>query len=184
MAMTRSEKDAEISRLKDLFTEADAALCVDYRGLTVSEITELRSGLRQSGAKAHVVKNTLAKVSIEQALEAAEQSEREKFAALFQGPSFVVFASDDAASPAKVLTKFAKDHEDLELKGGWFEGGYIDVNGIKDLSNLPSREELYAKLLSLLQAPATKVVQLLNAPASKLVQTLEAHRAKLEEKGE
>ncbi len=183
MAMTRTEKNNEIDKLAEILSGSGSALCVDYRGLTAEEMGTLRRELRGSGAQGLVVKNTLAKLSIEKAFAEAAEEERAKLTEILQGPSFVVCTGEDAASPAKVLTKFAKDHDDLELKGGWFEGGFIDVNGIKDLSNLPSREELYAKLLSLLQAPATKLVQMLNAPASKVAQTLEAHRVNLE-KGE
>lgn len=178
--MDKAGKKQEVEFIGEHLKSSVLALCADYRGLTVDEITQLRSSLTESGAFGRVVKNTLAKVSIDQALTDGEREQVEKFKELFTGPSFVVFAGEDPAGPAKVMTKFAKEHENLEIKGGWFEGTCLELDGVKALSDLPSRDELYAKLLSILSAPATKVVQLLQAPGSKLVQTLEAHRQKLE----
>jgi len=182
--MNRQEKVEEIKSIGDSLSAAQIAMCADYRGLTVDQMTKLRRELKANGAVGKVVKNTLAKVSIAEVLKEADAAEREKFMELFNGPSFVVFANDEAVSPAKVLAKFAKDFEALELKGGWFEDGFVDQAGLKQLSEMPSREELYAKLLHLLTAPATQLVRLLAAPATQFARVLEAQRAKLEEKGE
>ncbi len=178
--MDKAGKEKEVELIGGHLKKSVLAMCADYRGLTVDEITQLRAALTESGAFGRVVKNTLAKVSIDQALTDGSPEQVEKFKELFSGPSFVVFSEEDPAGPAKVMTKFAKEHENLEIKGGWFEGNCLEIDGIKELSDLPSRDELYAKLLSILSAPATKVVQLLQAPGSKLVQTLEAQRQKLE----
>lgn len=178
--MNREEKQQEIESLGKQFSESTIALCADYRGLTVEQITNLRRELRSVDAKGKVVKNTLAKLSVEKSYAEAEKAELDKFLAIFQGPNLVIFGKSDPISSAKALSKFAKDHEQLELKGGWFEGSFIDDKGIKALADLPSREELLGKLLSLMNAPATQLVQLLSAPARQVVQVLGAHKANLE----
>jgi large subunit ribosomal protein L10 len=178
--MERAEKQAEVESLSGRLEQARIALTADYRGLTVAEITELRKQLRETGSVGRVVKNTLAKISAQKVFGESEGEDLQKFLDVFEGPSMLVTSEEDAVSPTKVLTKFAKEHEALTLKGGWFDGGFIDDKGLEELSKLPSREELLAKLLSVISAPATQVVQLMQAPGSQLVRTLEAHRANIE----
>lgn len=183
--MEAGEKRLQVEHLSEQFGSSIVALCADYRGLTVEQMTGLRRGLKEKGSVGHVVKNTLARISIKQALgsdqaDSKKQQESEKLANVFTGPSFVVFSKEDPVAPAKVLAEFAKSHEALQIKGGWFEGNFIDAEAVKNLSNMPSREELYSKLLSVLVAPATKLVRTLNEPAARLVRLLEAYRAKRE----
>ena len=180
--MERSDKDKEIKFLGDNLKGAPITLCADYRGLTASEITTLRQELSGVGSVGKVVKNTLARRSIDKVLKEAEAAEVEKLRELFNGPSMIIFAgADQAVASAKVVAKFKKDNEKFELKGGWFEGAFLDDKGIEALSKMPSKEELLSQLLSVINAPATKVVQLLNAPATKLVGTLDAHKNNLSE---
>lgn len=182
--MDKAEKIQEVESLSNAFSSSIVALCADYRGLTVEQITNLRAGLKEQGAYGQVVKNTLAKISVNKAHHEADEEEVQKFAATFSGPSLVIFSESDPVSPAKVLAKYAKEYQALEIKGGFFEGKYLDVTEVENLSSMPSKEELYAKLLSILSAPATKVVQLLQAPATQLTRVIDAQRAKLEEQGE
>ena len=182
--MDKAEKIQEVESLSNAFSSSIVALCADYRGLTVEQITKLRAGLKEQGAYGQVVKNTLAKISVNKAHHEADEEEVQKFVATFSGPSLVVFSESDPVSPAKVLAKYAKDYQALEIKGGFFEGKYLNVTEVENLSSMPSKEELYAKLLSILSAPATKVVQLLQAPATQLTRVIDAQRAKLEEQGE
>lgn len=179
--MNKTEKQQEIDYLTSSFSDSQIALCADFRGLTVMQISQLRDELRKGGSYGRVVKNTLAKISAKKAFEQAEQAELEKFIEIFQGPNFVIFSKGDPVGSAKALTKFAKDFEKLEIRGGWFEGTFIDEEGIKALSNMPSREELLAKLLSLLNAPAVQLLQVMKAPARQFVQLLGAYKTKLEE---
>ena len=102
----------------------------------------------------------------------------------FSGPTAVIWAKEDPISPAKILTKFAKDAEGFSVKGGLFDGEVLDPSRVKDLASMPSKEEIQAKLLSLLNAPATQLLRLLNAPGTKLAGLLEAWRGELEKKGE
>jgi large subunit ribosomal protein L10 len=179
--MDKAQKIQEVESLTGDFSSSIVALCADYRGLTVEQITNLRNGLKEHGAFGRVVKNTLAKISVEKAHKDGESEEVQKFSALFEGPSLVVFSSEDPVSPAKVLAKYAKEFKALEIKGGFFEGRFLDVSEVENLSSMPSKEELYAKLLSVLSAPATKVVQLLQAPGTQLARLMDAYRAKLED---
>jgi large subunit ribosomal protein L10 len=181
--MERAEKHQEVQLLEGKLTSSPMALCTDYRGLSVEQMTLLRRELKANGAVGRVVKNTLARLSVEQGLAQADQAEREKFAALFTGPSFLIFAGEDVVGPSKVLAKFAKEWDKLEIKGGWFEGAFVDASGVEQLSKLPSKEELYSQLLSVISAPATQVVRLLSAPAGQLVRLLGAYKDKLEAKG-
>jgi large subunit ribosomal protein L10 len=182
--MDKAEKIQEVESLSNAFSSSIVALCADYRGLTVEQITNLRAGLKEQGAYGQVVKNTLAKISVNKAHQESDEGEVQKFAATFSGPSLVIFSENDPVSPAKVLAKYAKEYQALEIKGGFFEGRYLDVTEVENLSSMPSKEELYAKLLSILSAPATKVVQLLQAPATQLTRVIDAQRAKLEEQGQ
>ena len=172
--MDRAGKDAEIQFLVDQIKECKIALCLDYRGLTVSQVGELRSELRGAGAVSRVVKNTLAKRSIDVAMKDADGSQ--EFSDLFVGPSFLIFGHDEIVSPAKVTDKFASQFEPLEIKGAWYEGGFLDKNGVAELAKMPSKDESLSKLRYLLEAPATQLVRLLNAPGQKLAQVIEAHR--------
>ncbi|RMG40166.1 MAG: 50S ribosomal protein L10 [Candidatus Dadabacteria bacterium] len=181
--MERAQKDQIIKEMSDGVKTAQIVFCADYRGLTVAEMTELRRGLRESGARGQVIKNTLAKRAIKAAVGDVEEEELEKLLAVFEGPSFVVLSEDNAVSPAKVLANFAKDHKALQIKGAWYENAFVDPAGVEAISKMPSKEELQARLLQVLQGPATQVVQLLKAPARQLVMLLEAYRKKLEEEG-
>ena len=178
--MNRGERQAEVDFLAGCFKQAPLAMCADYRGLTVAQVTGLRRSLRQSGATARVVKNTLARLSLEKAYKDGDAGELKKFVDLLQGPSFLIFANQDVVASAKVAAKFAKDLEHFEIKGGWFGGKFLDQSGVVQISNMASREETLAKLLCLISTPATQLVRVLQAPAQQLVRVLEAYRSKLE----
>jgi large subunit ribosomal protein L10 len=120
-----------------------------------------------------VVKNTLAR-------RAVEETPAKKMQELFQGPSTVIWADADPVTPAKILAEFAKDNEKFVIKGAFVDGDLIKADGVEALSKLPSKEELIAKLLSLINAPAIKLLQTISAPGTNLVRVLDAQRAKLE----
>jgi large subunit ribosomal protein L10 len=181
--MDRAQRTAEIERLTGNFRQSQIALCANYQGLTVAEMTELRRKLRTSGIKVGVVKNTLAKISVNAALKDADQAEREKMLKVLEGPNFVVFSDNDPISPTKAVTAFQTDHPKLVVKGAWFEGKCLSEAQVVELSKLPSREETLSKLLRLMQAPATQLVRLLQAPGSGTVRLIDAYRRKLEEGG-
>ena len=153
-------KQPVVQAIADDIQGAQAIVLVDYRGLTVAEDTELRKQLREAGIIYKVCKNTMMK----RAFEGTE------FAALdehLEGPSAIAISKTDATAPARIICKFAKDAKALEMKAGVVEGALYDVNGLTELSKIPSREELLSKLLGSLQSPITNLARVLNQIAEK-----------------
>jgi large subunit ribosomal protein L10 len=173
--MNTQEKEQVVQELSTRFSKAPAAFVVHYQGCTCEELTGLRNDLRPSGAKFAVVKNTLAKLAV-------QRTSAAKLADVFDGPTAVVWSGKDAVAPAKLLSHFSKTKESFAVKAGVFEGNVLDAAGVQSLATMPSKEELTAKLLGLLNAPAIQLLRMLNAPAASLVRALEAWRAELEKK--
>jgi large subunit ribosomal protein L10 len=150
-------KQQVVSEISAKLRESKSTIVVDYRGLTVSEVTELRKQLREAGVEFKVYKNSLTR-------RAAEQAELAGLNDVLVGPNAVAFSTEDVVAPAKVLNDFAKKHEALEIKAGVIEGNIATAEEVKALAELPSREGLLSMLLSVLQAPirnlalATKAV--------------------------
>jgi large subunit ribosomal protein L10 len=178
--MERAEKESQVSLLSDFMRQSSIAICADYRGLSVAQMSDLRNQLRAVGSQGCVVKNTLAKLSVKRAYSDGSEDEVNKFMDLFVGPSLLVYSFDDPVAPAKVLAKFAKDTKILDLKGGFFEGRCMDQATLVELSAMPSREEVLSQLLRVIAAPATNLVRLLQAPAEQTVRVIDAQRQKLE----
>lgn len=126
--------------------ESKSTIVVDYRGLTVSEVTQLRKELREAGIEFKVYKNSMTR-------RAAEAAELADLNTSLTGPNAIAFSTEDVVAPAKILNEFAKKHEALEIKAGVVEGNIVTVEEIKALADLPSREGLLSMLLSVLQAP-------------------------------
>ena len=165
--MPTPEKEAAVEEIKDRFTSADSVILADYRGLSVKDMQELRSKLREAGSEMKIYKNRLTEIAVrELALPNMDE--------FLQGPTAFVFAMGDPVAPAKALTTFAKEHEVLEIKGGLVDNRVLEVSEIKTLAALPSREELIAKLMGTLQNPATKTVRVLGGPASAFARVLGA----------
>jgi large subunit ribosomal protein L10 len=170
--MNRTEKQELIDELHSEFVKSPHAILVDYKGLSVPAVTEFRRKVRQSGSSYRVVKNSLA-------LRAAKGTPLEKLGGKFEQTTGVAYTAKDPVALAKVLVDFAKDHPSLKVKVGIVAGEQlIDPEGVKALSSMPSLPELRARLLGMLQAPATKLVRVLNAPATKLVRVLAAYQEK------
>ena len=170
------KKHKVVSELSEKFKSSGATFVADYKGCSCQELTNLRAKLTEKGASMAVVKNTLAK-------RAVEGTESEKLLSEFIGPVAVIWSNeDDPVSPAKILDGFAKEQEKFELKSAVFEGQLLDQSGVKNLASMPSKEELFAKLLALMNAPATKLLQTINAPGAQVVTVLNAWKGKLEEK--
>lgn len=140
--------------------DAQSVVLVDYRGLTVAQDTELRKQLREAGVIYKVCKNTMMK----RAFEGTEFAGLEEY---LDGPSAMAVSKDDATAPARIICKFAKTAEALEVKAGVVEGTVYDAAGITELSKIPSREELLSKLLGSLQSPITNLARVLNQIAEK-----------------
>lgn len=158
-----------VAEMVEKFNGSKSVIVTDYRGLNVAEVTELRKQLREAGVDYRVVKNTLLKIAAKEAgIEGTEE--------YFQGPTAVAFGLSDAVSPAQVLSKFAKEHKNLEIKGGILEGQLINMDGVKALADLPPREVLLAKVASCFQAPMAGLVNVLQGPIRKLGYALEEVR--------
>jgi large subunit ribosomal protein L10 len=169
-AMDRAQKQEAIETLKSDFAGAGAVVVTHYMGLTVAEMTDLRGKLREQGAQLKVVKNTLA-------LKALGGSIGAEGDALFTGPVAIAYAPD-VISAAKVATQYAKDNEKFSVVGGFMGEKVLDKASVTALASLPSLDQLRAKLVGLLQAPATKIAGILQAPAGQLARVVGAYAAK------
>jgi len=169
-AMDRAQKQEAIESLKGDFAGAGAVVVTHYMGLTVAEMTDLRGRLREQGAQLKVVKNTLVQ-------KALDGSVGEAGDALFKGPVAIAFGPD-AVSAAKVATQYAKDNDKFSVVGGLMGQQVLDQKAISALATLPSLDQLRAKLIGLIQAPATKIAGVLQAPASQLARVMSAYAAK------
>ncbi|MFO7862289.1 MAG: 50S ribosomal protein L10 [Desulfosalsimonas sp.] len=165
--LTLSQKQELVSALHEKFEQKKILVLVDYKGLNVTKINDLRSKLRQAGIEFKVVKNTLL-------IRAAEQTDVELLRQQFEGPSAVAMSYDDPVAPAKVLCEFAKDNDKLQIKAGVMDGSVLDADGIKRLSELPSREVLLATVLGTMNAVPTGLVRALNNLPERLVYALKA----------
>lgn len=151
------QKKQIVAEITEKLRESQTTVLVDYRGLNVAEVTELRKQLREAGVDFKVYKNKLVKrATAELDLTALDEQ--------LVGPTAIAFSNEDAIAPAKIIHNFAKEHEALEIKAGILEGAVVGVEEVKALATLPSREGLLSMLLSVLQAPmrnfalATKAV--------------------------
>lgn len=155
-AVLESKKNV-VSEIQDKFSKSSSAVVAEYRGLSVAEVTELRKALRAEGVEMKVYKNTLAG----KAAEAAGYGELKD---ALTGPNAIAFGKDETAA-ARVMSKFAKKHKDLVLKGGVVEGKVVDLDTINELAQLPNREGMLSMLLSVLQAPVASFARVVKAVA-------------------
>lgn len=177
--MLRHEKQNLVEGIREQLTGASIALCADYRGITVAQVSKLRHELRQSNTTVTVVKNTLIRRAVDEAYSAEEAEAVRNFAGILKGPTLLITNKTDPIGPTKVLAKYVKDIECLKIKGAFFEGEFLDDKKVEQLSQMPGKEELLASLLRVILAPATNVVRLINEPASLVVRVLGAQEKKL-----
>jgi len=166
----RAEKKECVASLAEVFKTTSVVVVAHYSGLTVAQMQNLRKQMRAAGATVQVAKNRLVKIAL-------EGSEVASISGLLRGPTLIAYSDDPVAAP-KVAVAFAKDHDKLVILGGAMGTTALNVDAVRSLATLPSLDELRAKLVGLIQAPATKLAQLTTAPAAKLARVFAAYADK------
>lgn len=175
--MNRTQKEQAVAELHSDFAAVQGAVLADYKGLSVKAFSEVRKSFREKGITLKVVKNTLARI-------AAQDTPMEVVANDFVGPTVVAYSLEDSISPAKVATECAKEQELFTVRCGYADNTRLDSAGVEQLSKMPGKDELRAKLLGTLTAPAQQLVQVLNAVPQQLAQVLNAYQDKINGGGE
>ena len=169
MALTYAEKQAVVAEVANVAAGASSAVAAEYRGLTVSQLTDLRAKARANGVYLRVVKNSLARL-------ATKGTEFECMNDRLSGPLMLAFSQEDPGSAARLFRDFAKTNDKLKITLGAVGGETIEGADIGKLANLPTRDEAISQLMSVMQAPVAKFVRTLNEVPGKLVRTVEAVR--------
>lgn len=165
--MDRTQKEEMVSFLKGVFDTSASVVVVRNKGLNVAEMSDLRNQMREGGASLKVAKNRLARLAL-------DGTEIEDLGDQLKGTTVLGY-SEDVVAPAKILVKYAKDNDKLEIVGGTMENTILDENGIKSLAALPGLDELRGKIVGLLQAPAGKLASITQAPAGQLARVFGAY---------
>jgi len=165
--LERAEKREVVTALHDVFAKTGVVVVAHYAGLTVAQMTKLRSEMRNAGGKVKVAKNRLAKLAL-------EGTDAKGIVDLLKGPTCLAFSDDPITAP-KIAVKFAKANEKFVILGGAMGDAVLDAKGVSSLAELPSLDELRGKLIGLLEAPATKIARTLNEPGAQLARVFGAY---------
>jgi large subunit ribosomal protein L10 len=172
--MDRREKEQIVSNLQGRFGKATTTVVAEYKGLTVAELNQLRRDLREVGGEYHVAKNTLIEIAI-------EGSPYLSLKDLLSGQNGLVFGyGDSTIGLAKIVSRYAKEHDKFTIKGGVSDGQFLSPAGVEAISQLPSREVLRAQLLGTLSRPAAQLASLLAEPGARLARLLDSRKPQLE----
>jgi large subunit ribosomal protein L10 len=165
--LERAEKREVVTALHDVFAKTGVVVVAHYAGLTVGQMTRLRSEMRNAGGQVKVAKNRLVKLAL-------EGTDAKAIADLLKGPTCLAYSADPIAAP-KIAVKFAKANEKFVILGGAMGATVLDAKGVNSLADLPSLDELRGKLIGLLQAPASKIARTLNEPGAQLARVFGAY---------
>ena len=168
--MDRAEKSEMVSYLSDVFSNTGVVVVAHYSGLTVAEMTALRGRMKDAGASLKVAKNRLVKIAL-------KGTDAEHISDLFQGPTVIAYSADPVAAP-KVATDFAKTNDKLVILGGAFGKTNLDAKGVEALAKMPSLDELRARIVGMINTPATRIAGVLQAPAGQLARVIGAYAEK------
>lgn len=185
MGLTREQKEAQVVSIRESFANASATVLVDFRGVNVEMITDLRSRFREAGVEYRVIKNNV----VRKALEGSDLADNQEFADNLVGPTAIAWSFEDPSAAAKIIKTFRKEHSDelqpkdepekLVVKCGLLEGQVLDGKRVEsELATLPGKDEIRASLLAQLMAPMQNLVGQINAPAQNLALVLDAYRRK------
>jgi large subunit ribosomal protein L10 len=166
----RAAKSELVTTLNDVFANTSVVVVAHYKGLTVADMQKLRKQMKQAGATVKVAKNRIAKIAL-------EGTDVASVGPLMKGPTLIAYSSDPVAAP-KVAVDFAKGNDKFVILGGAMGVTSLNPDGVKALATMPSLDELRAKLVGLINAPATKIAQVVNAPAAKLARVFGAYAEK------
>lgn len=166
---TKAFKSEKVDAIKAKVEKAQVAILTEYKGYSVEEITKLRRALQKDGGDYMVTKNTLAKIAI-------KGTEYEVLSELLKGPVAIAFGFDDQVSPAKAVSKFIKESKKGVILGGALDGKLLSAKEAEDLAKLPSKEELYAKILGSINSPASGIALSINAVMAQLTRAMAAVR--------
>jgi large subunit ribosomal protein L10 len=168
--MERAEKREVVTALHDVFASTGVVVVAHYAGLSVAQMTKLRSDMRDAGGRVKVAKNRLVKLAL-------EGTDAKGISDLMTGPTCLAFSEDPVAAP-KVAVKFAKGNEKFVILGGTMGATVLDAKAVNSLADLPSLDELRGKLIGLIQAPASKIARTINEPGAQLARIFAAYGAK------
>ena len=165
--MDRTQKEEQVAYLNNIFSEAQVLVVTQNMGLSVSEVTELRSKMRDAGGRFKVAKNRLIKLAL-------KNTKYDHISDLFSGPTALAYSSDVIAAP-KVVSTFAKANEKLVIVGGAMGDTLLDAKGINALASLPSLDELRSKIIGMINTPATRIAGVLQAPAGQVTRVINSY---------
>lgn len=169
--MNRKQKQTAVDNLKEAFSAATIVVVGQNGGITAGQASELRKNIRTVSGTTVVSKNTLTKL-------AAQGSDYENLSSLLKGPTVLMYSDNDPVAIAKTVVSFAKDNATLEIKGGAMGSKFLDLNTLKALAELPSLDQLRAKIIGVIQAPASKLARVIQTPAQQLAQVCKAYSEK------
>tara|TARA_Y100001960_G_scaffold327535_1_gene414143 strand:- start:2064 stop:2576 length:513 start_codon:yes stop_codon:yes gene_type:complete len=168
----RLEKESLVASLREIFEDNSMVVVTHYSGLTVKEMGDLRSRMRDAGALFKVTKNRLTRLAL-------KDTKFESLSDMFRGPTAIAYSGDPVAA-AKVTVNYAKENDKLVVLGGGLDNEVFDANGVKTLALLPSLDEIRGTIIGLLNAPGTKIAQVINAPGGQIARVVSAHAKQAE----